>query len=171
MTYYSKYLKYKNKYLELKNMIGGAFSGNEVELDKLWKARNDTGKVFEVTYCGFKPFYSQYCWISGTSYGVGFFLYRFNNATNTTSSVMTGHVKNGKYALWHLNESDIMLPLDRCEKVCENLLYKTTISLPTTDSELKVLPTDTSFDWSHVQNSWIYQSGQKFFKTGLKQKK
>ena len=23
MTYYSKYLKYKNKYLELKNMIGG----------------------------------------------------------------------------------------------------------------------------------------------------
>jgi len=153
-------------------MIGGDFNGDEKKLDELWNARKDAGKVFEVTYSVLKPFYSQYCWISGTTYGVGFFLYRINNDTNTASSVMTRHVRNGKYALWHVNENDIIMPLVKCEKVCENLLYKTTIKLPTTDKVLKELPSGTPFDWSHVQNSWIYQSvdqsGEKFFKTGLK---
>ena len=58
MTYYSKYLKYKNKYLELKNMIGGDFSGNEVELDNLWKERSVEKQVFDVTFDGFKDHYS-----------------------------------------------------------------------------------------------------------------
>jgi hypothetical protein len=167
MTYYSKYLKYKNKYLELKNMIGGDFNGQEQELDALWDARKSAAKVFEVTYCGFKHFYSQYCWISGPSFGVGFFLYRFNTVSNTTLSPMNGHVKKGKYALWHLSGDNINTPLQKCDPLCETLLYKTTIPLPTNNNGSQ-LPVGTSFDWSHVTNSWIYQNGQEMYKTGLK---
>ena len=99
--YTQKYLKYKNKYLELKNMIGGDFTGSEGDLDTLWNQRSQDGKVFIVNSSGgFGPFYSQYCYISGPSYGVGFFLYKLKN----TKKIYEGHVGNGKYATKKLLE-------------------------------------------------------------------
>jgi len=156
MTYYSKYLKYKNKYLELKNMIGGYFKGNEKELDNLWNKRNSVGKVFPITYQEFKTFYSHYCWISGPAYGTGFFLYRLKPGQQPVN----GHVKNtndSKYALFHITENNIGESGTRTTAVPDEFFknsYKTTIDLTN-------IPRGTAFDWLHDATTggvWVYNT-------------
>ena len=87
MSYRDKYLKYKNKYLELKKMTGG--DGRELDFNKvneLWEKHmpekpSDPEKN-KVTYDELKDYFSQYCWIGppsngdGYDYGMGFFIYR-----------------------------------------------------------------------------------------------
>jgi len=151
MTYYSKYLKYKNKYLELKNMIGGDFNGQDQELVTLWKARSIAKKVFPVTYSSLKENYSHYCWISGEGYGLGFFLYRLKPGKQSVD----GHVQKGNYALFHVKLENIGKPEKIIAKVCEDLKYSTTIVLEAKDNTK--LPIGTPFDWSHCQNAWVYK--------------
>ena len=158
MTYYSKYLKYKNKYLELKNMIGGNFRGNEADLNTLWSQRSQNGKVFDVTYPLFEN-YSQYCWISGPTYGLGFFLYLSKQGSSKLPD-KTGIIENiGKYTLWHISTTNIG-PIERFDHK-EVLFYKTTIKLTADGTEL---PIDTDFDWSNDFNCYCYRKydGQTF---------
>jgi len=150
MTYYSKYLKYKNKYLELKNMIGGKLTDDTV--DKLWKSR-PTNKIHEVTYDSLKDNYSHYCWISGKAYGLGFFLYKIKDgATNQDK-----HERYGNYAVWRIKLENIgdINPHSHSEK----LSYNTTIILTATDGTK--LDRGTNFDWSHKDDGWIYRTKDK----------
>ena len=64
--YLQKYLKYKNKYLELKNMIGGK-EFTVKKLNKIWERRKKAGKVHPVTYENFTQYFSEYCWVSKNS--------------------------------------------------------------------------------------------------------
>ena len=165
MTYYSKYLKYKNKYLELKNMIGGDFSGNEVDLDNLWKVRSDENQVFDVTFDGFKDHYSQYCWISGQTYGLGFFLYKLKGENIYTSNKKIEHVKNGKYGLWHLKKSDIGTPIVPLSFRWGGVLkYKTTTELKAKGKvREEKFPLNTPFDWVNSEGGWIYNYSNIFY--------
>jgi hypothetical protein len=159
MTYYLKYLKYKNKYLELKNMVGGDFTSNEAELDRLWLDRSINKKVFHVTYPLFKN-YSQYCWISGPRYGLGFFLYLSIQGSPQLPE-NKGIVQNiGKYTLWHISTRNIGL-IERFNHT-ERLLYRTTIELK--DKDGTKLPIGTDFDWSNDLNCYPYRTsdGQTF---------
>ena len=153
MTYYLKYLKYKNKYLELKNMVGGDFTGDDKKLNELWKARSITKKVFPVTYPKLQNAYSHYCWISGTEYGLGFFLYRLKKGQKPVEG--EGHVQNGNYALKHVTKNNIGQPELINAKVCEGLKYSTTIELTATNGSK--IPQGTSFDWSDCQDAWVYK--------------
>jgi hypothetical protein len=163
MTYYLKYLKYKNKYLELKNMIGGDFTGNEAELDRLWKDRLQNGKVFTVSYPLFEN-YSNYCWISGPSFGLGFFLYLSKHGFPRLPD-NPGKISNiGKYTLWHISKRNIGL-IEQFNHI-ERLLYGTTIKL--TDTNGTVLPIGTKFDWSHALNCYCYRTSDgRTFKAEL----
>jgi hypothetical protein len=175
MTYYSKYLKYKNKYLELKNMIGGNLK--ESELNKLWGERKKADKVFPVTFTGFQNHYSEYCWISGKKYGTGFFLYKFNNHLANKTPYYFKKIRHTKidnidnYALWYLEVTDIIQPLEKVEKEyndSDKLLYKTTIKLSVNDGS--TLPIGSNFDWDHQQSAWIYtkkDQKQPYYKTTL----
>ena len=167
MTYYSKYLKYKNKYLELKNMIGGDFTGDDNKLNGLWKARSIAKKVFPVTYDKLKDVYSHYCWISGTEYGYGFFLYRLKK----DQKPLPEHVQNGNYALFHVKLVNIGIPEIINAKICEELKYSTTIKLEAKDKS--ILPLSTPFDWSNCQDAWVYKvidqkQAELFYKAELK---
>ena len=153
MTYYSKYLKYKNKYLELKNMIGGNFRGNEADLDTLWSQRSQNGKVFDVTYPLFEN-YSQYCWISGPTYGLGFFLYLSKQGLTQLPENPLIINNIDKYTLWHINKRNIG-PIELYTHE-EELLYTTTVELTATDGT--VLPIGTKFDWSNKHNGYLYKT-------------
>jgi hypothetical protein len=88
MTYYSKYLKYKNKYLELKNMIGGnpiasklGSLHQEYSRDKIILKENTT---FYNKFASFKDCIHNYSWIGPPAvkqddfdYGNGFFIFNF----------------------------------------------------------------------------------------------
>ena len=154
MTYYLKYLKYKSKYLELKNMIGGDYRGTEEVLDVLWEARKKVGKVFEVTREELKSNYSHYCWISG--YGLGFFLYLLKDQLP-----LKGHNKVGKHAVWNMTLNNIG-PRNKVDSISDSSLsfhyYKTTIDLSTTDG--KKLDKGTHFDWSDKDDGWFYKKNE-----------
>jgi hypothetical protein len=89
MSYFDKYLKYKKKYLDLKNAVGGEAKKEftyEYLHDNLWEAVDEkngvpiypkyiVGKELEP----FDQYFNKYCWIppkkSNYNYGQGFFLY------------------------------------------------------------------------------------------------
>ena len=69
MSYFDKYSKYKNKYLELKNVVGGEdkkeFSWGY--LNNLWENGNENDFVkypkSSVSLSSFSKFFKEYCWI------------------------------------------------------------------------------------------------------------
>jgi hypothetical protein len=84
MTYYLKYLKYKNKYLELKKLIGGAKKLDLKTIQKLWAEMIKKNKVYEVLDND-KDIFDNYCWIGSPSSdpydnGYGFFIYSIKKA-------------------------------------------------------------------------------------------
>lgn len=92
MSYFDKYLKYKKKYIDLKNMLGGKeekeFSWSY--LDNLWENGNENDRVKyskgKVSLPPYNHYFSEYCWIGpprntfNRNYGLGFFLYKINKA-------------------------------------------------------------------------------------------
>ena len=161
--YTQKYLKYKNKYIKLKNMIGGDFRSNEEELKSLWNDRNTIGKVFDVTYSKFVNNYSHYCWISGPSYGLGFFLYLLKK----DKEPVDGHNKVDKYAVWNMTLNNIG-PRNKVNPISDlSLSYKTTIDLPTTYQNIILKKDVTKFDWSHTDDCWVYEQDNNFYKSTL----
>ena len=161
MTYYLKYLKYKNKYLELKNMIAGKGPLDEVKLKKIWQKREAVKKVYEVTKDVLIPHYSQYCWVSQTTkegkapkanskYGGGFFLYSLKD----DAKPFEGHVQHGKYAIWYITENDIgevgIMNPPVPSSFFENS-FKTTFNLP-------YIGIGKDFDWHNEHDCWIYNT-------------
>ena len=165
MTYYSKYLKYKNKYLELKNMIGsGTTPLTATKVSELWAERaGKPGKVYQVTYPALKQHFSRYCWISpgndDFNYGVGFFIYECKS-----TSVLDGYNKYGNYAVKMITLDNIGQLNPITVPVTEVLSYKTTVDLKSVNSQ--ILPKDkTEYDWSNTHNGWIYKtSDNKIYK-------
>jgi len=176
MTYYLKYLKYKNKYLELKNMIAGKGPLDEHKLEVIWIQRQKAEKVYEVNYNKLMPHYSHYCWFSKptkpgkaakpskSKYGDGFFLYRLHD---NGAKPFEGHVKIGKYAMWYITENDMDLknqgtmdpPVDQ---EFFNNSFKTTFDFPN-------IGLDKDFDWHHERNCWICNTNpQRTYKLILK---
>jgi hypothetical protein len=75
MSYFDKYLKYKNKYLALKNKVGGkGKKGLTYEyIQNLWVS----GKYYKakVESDSLKKCFNEYCWIGEKETGLGFFIY------------------------------------------------------------------------------------------------
>jgi hypothetical protein len=107
MTYYLKYLKYKNKYLELKKLIGGA----KLELKKiqdLWKEMSEKKKVYKVLDDD-KDIFDQYCWIGSPSsdpYGYGFFIYSIKKP-QTSNNKLKKFTIMGDYAIKILTKNNL----------------------------------------------------------------
>lgn len=89
MTYYSKYLKYKNKYIVLKNIIGGNDWDDSI-LNRLHqeperdRIRLNSNSIFYNKFDGFRDCIHGYSWIGppadnkdGLNYGNGFFIFNF----------------------------------------------------------------------------------------------
>lgn len=163
MTYYLKYLKYKRKYLELKNMIGGR-EIDDYKVQQLYNIRKGVGKVHKVTYPELvKLNLKSYCWIGPPEkkdrdykYGNGFFIYEISKQAINVN--LPGFIKLGTYAIKMITKENIgditdfdinKLP----QKFFENA-FKTTIELPE-------IPKGTAYDWSHDENAWIYNNGKK----------
>jgi hypothetical protein len=155
MTYHSKYLKYKNKYLELKNMIGGV-NLNETQVESLWNERNKAGKVYNVTYTELSKFFSEFCFVgpTGNEFGpkvVGLFIYLIKDPKNKPEK---GYSFTKKYAVKRLFEKNIgeQKSNDAIEQ-CQffNNSYKTTLDLPNIKS-------GTLYDWSIRADGWVYNT-------------
>ncbi len=166
MTYYLKYLKYKNKYLELKNMIAGKGPLNEAKLAKIWGEREKVGKVYNVDFKDLMSHYSQYCWVSqptkeaklgkvrSNKYGGGFFLYRLRKDAKPFGN----HVQHGNFAIWYLTEANLGK-----QKVLDvpvnssffNNSFKTTFDLPN-------IGVGRDFDWHHERNLFVYNTSPQW---------
>ena len=155
MTYYSKYLKYKNKYLELKNMIGGV-DLNETQVESLWNERKKADKVHTVTYKDLTTYFSEFCFVGPVEkeFGpkvVGLFIYLIKDPINRPQK---GYSFTKKYAIKRITNQNIgeQIQNDAIEQ-CQffNNSYKTTIDLPN-------IKKGTLYDWSIKADGWVYNT-------------
>jgi len=156
MSYFDKYLKYKNKYLALKDTVGGStnsinkpFKYNEII--KLWDKH--THNI--VDYPALAHDFSEYCWIGpppkDNRYRAGFFLYKVKD----DNYYFPGNEKQDVFRIYfikpetdvdsivQINPNDIVpgLPKDR---------FLTTINL---NENIRI---GTQYEWNHKANAWIY---------------
>ena len=166
MTYYSKYLKYKNKYLELKNMIGGKpLVLDDAKVNQFW-VKKPKSKKYTVTYESLKPYFSEYCWI-GISQNVnenkkdlGFFLYTIKDDM-LQKDLPTDFKKFDKFAVFTIYPTDHMQPAliigkkDLPKGNVNNLTYKTNLDIP----NIPMIKNDLYliiYNWDHNQNAWFF---------------
>ena len=146
MTYYLKYLKYKNKYLELKKLIGGAKLDIQI-IQKFWKEMKDNEKLYKVLDDN-KDIFTEYCWIGSTSSdlydkGYGFFIYSIDKQ-QTKNKKLDKFTKVGDYAIKILTKKNLdkVYPYDNLkekEKEKENkfnFVSKNDISGETTAKDM-----------------------------------
>jgi hypothetical protein len=192
MSYFDKYLKYKTKYLALKDTVGG--SSNKIplkplddkKLHELWKMReNEKNFIFEVNYPGLSNFFSQYCWISpptdsdGFDYGFGFFLYKVKTLNMNRMDIKNGIKNNFGYdTYFYLKEGDEAcyavwkIKIENIGPITESntlpLIYETfKTSVKLTTEEGNILLVGTSYGWCHDLNRWIYQTNNKYYQAYL----
>ena len=179
MTYYSKYLKYKSKYLELKNMIGG----RALELDNtiVPKIYSDIKRAkYDVTYPELtKLNIVKYCWVGPPqnmgkyNYGGGFFIYHFSG-DNTNVVLPHEFKKMGPFHAIKMITDDSYIGnvtnfTDILPQDFFNAGLKSTIRIynkPKLEGDQPIIIVGTSYDWSHTYNGWIYDNfGNKMIAT------
>jgi hypothetical protein len=166
MTYFDKYLKYKNKYLEIKDTIGGAKNNvlnkekkpfTYKEINKLWAIH----KHETVTYTTLAYDFSQYCWIGPPKnydprYQAGFFIYK----VNFDNYYIPGDNKEVFRIYFIKRESDVdqIVKLKATEKIKEGKdKFFTSIPLDANDDGITLpIPIGTTYEWNHEANAWIY---------------
>ena len=193
MSYFDKYLKYKNKYLALKDTVGGSASDKTPltpeKVHELWKMREnimpEKNFIFEVDYPGLSNFFSQYCWISpptnsdGFDYGFGFFLYKVKTLNLNRMDIVKGindnfgyntyfYSKGGDeacYAVWKIKLENIG-PITKLNILPSKYeTFKTSVNLSAEESDN--LNVGTSYGWCHDLNRWIYQANGKYYQAYL----
>jgi hypothetical protein len=111
MTYYLKYLKYKNKYLELKKLIGGAKEKlNLKKIQDLWNEMSGKKKVYKVLDDD-KDIFIEYCWIGSKlsdpyDKGYGFFIYSIKKP-QTKNPKLDKFEKYNDYAIKILTKDNL----------------------------------------------------------------
>jgi hypothetical protein len=173
MTYYLKYLKYKNKYLELKNMKGAG--EKPLDDDKVKKLWNESKQKHSRTAYEFFPdinmFFINYCWIGppydddGYNYGNGFFIFYIDEKPRTSNLLPKSYKYfcGNQFAVLELkledigNLKDFKLHFPRANKPDNPLRFRTTIELK--DISGNILPRGTKYDWIDGFKGWLYENG------------
>jgi len=191
MSYYLKYLKYKNKYLELKKQIGGAQLTQDVVKNLFEK---------NIKYPSSNSNFVQYCFI-GTpqsnkyGYNNGFFIYELKEKAKLNSSfIKIGPAKYAIKGVDKFTQSDVS---DYDEKTIPNKNIPKEYNFQSTGIKIKTLgdkfegdcdsdsdsnedciyeekeeiliAQDTPYDWFQFNNSkgdvifqgWIYNVDNK----------
>jgi hypothetical protein len=186
MSYFDKYLKYKNKYLALKDTVGGAkkkiYELGEEEFKILFdqgikKPLNEKCLLYK-KYPHIMEDFTEYCWISppaddkGFDYGIGLFIFK-----KIKGSYFSGYEDYGwskgveSYAYWQIELHNIG-PIIKLEDKSNDTItpFKTSIILKSVEGE--DIPIDTSYGWNHDLNCWIYNknnnNNKTFYKADLK---
>ena len=188
MSYFDKYLIYKNKYLELKNMVSGGFKKqfDIAKIDLLWQHKNK----YTVTFPELVPYFSHYCWVGpplkndNYDYGYGFFIYKIKTNEKGISQKIReiGNKLNIKYevhennngpayAVWKITSQNIgniqiLSSYKESEEIKKSIKFFTTIDLISTNGD--TLPKETLYWWDHDLSCWIYQSKRNYYKAPLK---
>jgi hypothetical protein len=170
MTYYLKYLKYKNKYLELKNMIGGK-PLDDTRVKQFWE-KKPKSKKYPVTYESLKPYFSEYCWIGGVSQDenkkdLGFFLYTIKDDM-LQKDLPADFKKFGNYAVFTIYPKDHMQSAVKIDKKDLpkgiKLSYNTNIEIPMMNNN-ELLP--VIYNWDHNQNAWFFEDLTQVYKVNF----
>lgn len=161
MSYFDKYLKYKNKYLALKDTVGGStnsvinkpFTYDKIKI--LWDKH--THNI--VDYPALAHDFSEYCWIGpppkdnkdNSDYRAGFFLYKVKD----DNYYFPDDKKQDVFRIYFIKpETDVdsIVQINSNEIVPGPLedRFSTTIKLN------KDLPIGTQYEWNHMANAWIY---------------
>jgi hypothetical protein len=197
MSYFDKYLKYKNKYLELKNMVSG---GSEklfgiAKIILLWIQHKNKPIPLPVTFPELVPYFSHYCWVGppfkndNYDYGYGFFIYKIKtnekgipekdisqkireigNKLNIKYEVHENN-NGAAYAVWKITSQNIgNIQILSSYKESEEI--KKSIKFFTTIDLISTngdtLPKETLYWWDHDLSCWIYQSKGIYYKAPLK---
>jgi hypothetical protein len=185
MTYYLKYLKYKNKYLELKKLIGGD-PLNRLDLHKLFT--QEEKKTFDVTNDELKKYLIKYCWIGfpeedsftkniAIHYQNGFFIFLINTIENYINEIKKLGFKIYEqkgfksYAVWMINPEE---NIGNIEEILGSTIdvslfdKKNSPNIFKTSTQIGELPPGTKYIWNHDLNSWIFKNGNKYYKAALK---
>ena len=173
MTYYSKYLKYKNKYLELKNMIGGKpLVLDDAKVNQFW-VKKPKSKKYTVTYESLKPYFSEYCWIGQSQNDnenkkdLGFFLYKIRDEM-LQKDLPADFKKFGVYAVFTIYPKDHMQSAVKIDKKDLpkgiKLSYNTNIEIPMMNNN-ELLP--VIYNWNHNQNAWFFEDLTQVYKVNF----
>ena len=185
--YTQKYLKYKNKYLELKNMIGGKALNIE-EIKQLWDAPGR--KQHNISIPALMELFEQYCWIGPPlkkvktpkkgkipkidkvqkkdKYGIGFFLYKCKEGVTIDSKYEVFSDGKDRYAVWKITPANLgaYVPLQETEELVKQFdnspnIFTTSVALPINDEPLVKkgsLQEGTKYRWEHENRRWIYKT-------------
>jgi hypothetical protein len=156
MSYFDKYLKYKNKYLALKDTVGGStnsiikpFTYNVIKI--LWDKH--THNI--VDYPALAHDFSEYCWIGpppkdNSDYRAGFFLYKVKD----DNYYFPGNKKQDVFRIYFIKpETDVDSIVKINSKIEPGPLkdrFLTTINL---NEDIRI---GTQYEWNHKANAWIY---------------
>jgi hypothetical protein len=181
MSYFDKYLKYKTKYLALKDTVGGGekpiYGLGDKGFEKLFEAgitKDLTKSVLLSKYPDIMDALEKYCWISPLTddkvfdYGIGLFIFKKKSGGSYFSGFTDyGWSKVLNYAYWKIELHNIG-PIIKLSDKSNNTETPFSTSIMLKSNQGENIPEGTRYGWNHEFNCWIYNNNNTFYKADLK---
>jgi hypothetical protein len=184
MSYFDKYLKYKNKYLALKDTVRGAEKKDIYDLgdegfetlftENITKPLSIKSVLFS-KYPDIMLALNNYCWISPPKddkvfdFGIGLFIFKRDvNKSFFDGFYDWGWKRLSNYAYWKIELHNIG-PIIKLGDKSNNTETPFSTSIMLKSNQGENIPEGTRYGWNHDENCWIYNNNNKtFYKADLK---